>query len=621
MKRLLTFEDLTNFYANKYKKTVHFDASKTGEPIVVQTKGTIVFEKTDENEVTAGLTPVRLQSCHTDRNLNSSSISYEVMKNRFLPTFKNRPILGFIHDVDGEPCFYGHNMHIEETDNGEEIVYDEIPVGIIPETNNAELVYDEEAKHYNVFVDGYIFNEYTKAADILEEAKELSVSVELSLNEFSYNPKEKLLVIEDGYFSGVTILQCDDNGKEVKPGMAGSNIKLKDFSESNNSIFSSLTEEENSKIIEMQEKIAELEATLSRFNINTEIRKGGDTLNKELLENLLSKYAKTQEELTFEIEGLSDEELEAAFAKAFEVEEEPTSYEEKKLEDVVEEAVSEEGEPAALSDDVESVSEAQNNEPETEETVEETELDNTDEDGVSDDGDSEDFAKCKKKCEEDSEEDETNEEFKCEKKNEVAEFTKNFTLSMEDIRCGLYNLLFEVEQADNDCYGICQTFDVYFIYQSYCTGKTYKQAYSINGDNVAFEGSRIEVFAEYLTQEEKNQLQSMRANYSLVVDKLSKYEAAELKAEKEAIFADEAYADFIESDGFKTIRDNMDTYSVDELRNACELQFAKEVRANKNFALEKPVKEVKKAPAMFAFAKQEVNNEFLDSLLKTAKNK
>ena len=36
----------------------------------------------------------------------------------------------------------------------EEIVYDEVAVGIIPETNNAELVYDKENECYLLFLPG-----------------------------------------------------------------------------------------------------------------------------------------------------------------------------------------------------------------------------------------------------------------------------------------------------------------------------------------------------------------------------------------------------------------------------------------------------------------------------------
>ncbi|MFR7913758.1 hypothetical protein [Eubacterium ramulus] len=92
----------------KRKKSMTFSAEKNGEPLVFQVGGNLTFEENDDPTL-AGLCPVRLQACHTETNLNRSTISYETMENKLLPTFKNRPILGFIHDVDGKPQFYTHN--------------------------------------------------------------------------------------------------------------------------------------------------------------------------------------------------------------------------------------------------------------------------------------------------------------------------------------------------------------------------------------------------------------------------------------------------------------------------------------------------------------------------------
>lgn len=62
--------------------------------------------------------------------------------NEAIASFSNRPILGFIYsDDDGNPQFESHNMH---TDDDGAIVYDEIPVGIIPESCDAHLEFDEE---------------------------------------------------------------------------------------------------------------------------------------------------------------------------------------------------------------------------------------------------------------------------------------------------------------------------------------------------------------------------------------------------------------------------------------------------------------------------------------------
>lgn len=306
-KRLLFIEDLYDFYSTTYKRSTYFNAKESGKPLVVQVHGKVNFDEANTDK--EGLLPVHLQACHTELNLNGSNIDESVMTSA-LPSFSNRPILGFIHKVitaenpNGQWEFYSHNFH-EEND---EIVYDEIPVGIIPESCNAKLVYDEEKEKTYCEVDGYIFEEYSKAAEILQREKECFVSVEISIRELEYQAKEKYLNIKDFFFSGVTILGKTPEGKAVMPGMKNSNIKLADFSEKNNSLFSNYEE----KITELQKRLENLE---SHFD-NKNPKEGGN--EKNMFEKLLEKYGKTIEDITFEYEGLSDEELEAKFSAEFE---------------------------------------------------------------------------------------------------------------------------------------------------------------------------------------------------------------------------------------------------------------------------------------------------------------
>ena len=309
-KRLLYLEDLYDFYSNTYKRSTHFIAEKAGNPIVVHVHGKVNFNKSDKD--TEGLCPVHLQACHTNLNLNGSNISESVMQSA-LPSFSNRPILGYIHNVDGRWEFYSHNIH--EDENGE-IVYDEKPIGIIPESCNAQLVYDEDKKKTYCEVDGYIFEEYSKAAEILQREEECSVSVELSIRSLSYNAKAKYLDIEDFFFSGVTILGKTPEGNTVNPGMANSNIKLADFSIDNNSLFNDY----ESKMIEMQERLKKLESACfnkEQTTVQIQSKEGGTNNEMTKFEELLAKYGKTVEDITFEYAELSDEELEAKFAEIF----------------------------------------------------------------------------------------------------------------------------------------------------------------------------------------------------------------------------------------------------------------------------------------------------------------
>lgn len=524
-KRLLYIEDLYDFYSNKYKRSTKFSAEKTGEPLVVQVHGRVNFDESDKNK--DGLLPVHLQSCHTDLNVNGSNIDSSVME-AALPSFSNRPILGYIHKVttdenpEGQWEFYSHNMH--EDENGD-VVYDEYPIGIIPESCNAQLVYNEEKKKTYCEVDGYIFEEYSKAAEILQREEECSVSVELSIRELSYDAKQKFLNIEDFWFSGVTILGKTPQGNEVKPGMTGSNIKLADFSSKNNSLF----EDYESKMVELQARIENLETACfnkeQSSSVHTLTKEGGNEENMTKFEELLAKYNKTVEDVTFDYENLSDEELEAKFAEAF----------------------GEDNETDGENSEGNETSEPSNNG----EGESPSEPDGTD-------GEGQTFEK----------------------------MTRTFEISHDDIRYALYNLLASYEDADNEWYYITGVYDSYFVYENWDGGKIYGQKYTKDNDNVAFDGERYNLHKEYLTDSEYTEIQDMRSNYSSIVEELNTYKSAEVFADKMTVFDDEAYSEYLDTDEFKTLmsEESVNQYSKEELSEKADATLGKLVKKNKTFS-------------------------------------
>ena len=531
-KRLLYIEDLYDFYSNKYKRSTKFSAEKTGEPLVVQVHGRINFDESDKNK--DGLLPVHLQSCHTDLNVNGSNIESSVME-AALPSFSNRPILGYIHKVttdenpEGQWEFYSHNMH--EDENGD-VVYDEYPIGIIPESCNAQLVYDEEKKKTYCEVDGYIFEEYSKAAEILQREEECSVSVELSIRELSYDAKQKFLNIEDFWFSGVTILGKTPQGNEVKPGMTGSNIKLADFSSKNNSLF----EDYESKMVELQARIENLETACFNKEQNSSVRtlskEGGNKESMTKFEELLAKYNKTVEDVTFDYSELSDEELEAKFAEVF-------------------------GEDNNTDGDNSGDNTA--NEPSNDN---EGDGENTTEPEGTTDGDNEGEGQ------------------------NFENMTKTFEISHDDIRYALYNLLSSYEDADNEWYYITGVYDSYFVYESWDGGKIYGQKYTKDNDNVSFDGERYNLHKEYLTDSEYTEIQDMRSNYSSVVEELNTYKSAEVFEDKMTVFDDEAYSEYLDTDEFKALmsEDSVNKYSKEELSEKADATLGKLVKKNKTFS-------------------------------------
>ena len=101
-------------------------------------------------------------------------------------------------------------------------------------------------------------------------------------------------------------------------------------------------------------------------------------------------------------------------------------------------------------------------------------------------------------------------------------FSKTFELSHDDIRYALYSLLASYEEADNDWYWIISVYDTYFVYQG-CAGNYFGQKYKNENNNIAFDGERYELFAEFVTESEKAELESMRSNYSSILTELNSY--------------------------------------------------------------------------------------------------
>ena len=168
-------------------------------------------------------------------------------------------------------------------------------------------------------------------------------------------------------------------------------------------------------------------------------------------------------------------------------------------------------------------------------------------------------------------------------------FTKTFTveLSHDDIRYALYNLIGIYDEEDNDYYGIYAVYDSYFVMQGWCNNKFFKQGYSVDGENVALSGDRQEMFMMLLTESEKLEIEDMRKNYSALKEFKDNYDAAQIKAQKDEVFARDEYSEIVESEGFKDLVSNMDNYSVDELEVKCDLLFAAHEKSkHKSFAAE-----------------------------------
>ena len=521
--KILTLDNLYQFFVEQ-NKTVNFSSKDAGKPIVVTTNGFFEANETDMPE----MLKLELKVCHTDTNRNGSHISIENME-KAMPTLKYRPILAYIHELeDGTKDFYAHNVEFVENEDGEtEIVYTERQVGCFT-ADDPWLKYDKENDKIYVHAYAVIPEGYTEAADIIRRKGGTKVSCELIINELSYNAKEKYLDLIDFIFGGCTLLGVDEEGNEIGEGMLGARADITDFCH-------------KEPVYTFQDKMIEvldrLNTTLSNFNKNSE-EKGGVKMNK--FEELLAKYGKTAQDITFEIEGLSDEQLEAKFKEAFE-----DGYSES------------DDEPIATEEEA--------------------------------------CGKKKKECSEEGDDDDSDEddepvateEEACGKKKKKYSVDKNgntsvsFEISHEDIRGALFNLIGVYEEEDNEWYWITNVYDDYFIFENWDGNKLYKQSYSVDGDNVALSGDRQEMFKMILTESEKLAIDKMREDYASLEAKYNElktfkdnYDAAQLQAQKDAVFARGEYSVLAEDEAFKALVADADKFSVEEVENKAKSIFA-----------------------------------------------
>lgn len=519
--KILTLHHLAKFCEEQ--KFYSFNSKESGYTLTVSIPGIFEYEKDKSMQ---GLLFTKLKVCHTLLNRNGSYISEENMTKN-MPSLKYRPVLAYIHQLDsGEYDFHGHDIEEYEDENGViKYKYLERQVGSFT-ADDPYLEYDKDMDKTYVIATAVIPEEYTMAAEIIKKKKGTKVSCELCIEAFSYNAKEHYLDLEDFYFSGTTLLGKNKDGSEIEEGMLGSRLDIYDFSTEKNSIAAHVVE--NQKLIETLEK---LNTTLSNFTIQNN-QKGGTLVTK--FEELLEKYGITAEDVTFEYEGMSDEELEAKFAEIFEgssddgtneggaAEPEPTS--------------DGEGDEGATSDDDSSNDEF----TEQNESIEPREYSITMSDGS----------------------------------------VKTYELSLGDISSALNTLVNNTYSDTDNTWYFVNTYpdNSYVIMEDFWSGRAYKQSYTRDGDNFALSGDRVEVFANWLTKEEETSLAELRSNYSSIVSELNKFKAAEEKAKKDELLTSTDYSAINQTEEFKALINSHEELSFSELEAKCNeilLSYAK----------------------------------------------
>ena len=522
-KKILTEDDLLKFCQEQ--KFAKFSSKDTGYRLALKVPTTFEVDYTvDENH--RGMMRLKFRIFHTGLNRNKSYVSKEAAE-KAMNTIADRPVLAAIHQLeDGTWDFEGHEMEIVKDEKGnEELRYIESQVGSFS-SEPAFWEHDDNLDKDYVCAYAYISEEYTKACEIIRAKQGSKNSCELFIDELSYNAKEKYLELNDFYVNASTLLGSHDDGTEIQEGMEGSRADIADFSVNNNSV----KFDKDEKMIELLEN---LNKTLSNFNkeqtpVQTQSKEGGTNNKMTKFEELLAKYGKTVEDVTFDYTEMSDEELEAKFAEMFD-------------DDNSDGDNSDNGESGEPSNDGEGASDPDGNEG----------------GNIS--------------------------------KNEL--FNKLFEISFDEIRYALNNLCSVYRNDSEWCY-VSQVYENYFIMEDWDSDKYYKQSYEKDGDNISLSGERIEMFAMLLTESEKLSIEDMRSNYAALKEFKETTEKNELHAQKEAIINADNYSVLTEKDSegnyvnadFAELVKTIDNYSVEDFETKIKVMHSDYMSAHANFS-------------------------------------
>lgn len=505
MKKILTLEDLVAFCESG--KLTKFSSSESGRTLRVRVPAT--YSKLESDEYTLyGLVKIM----HTGRNRNRSNLTLSAM-NKCKSKLAYKPLLANFCEIDGVKDFTSHDFSIDEDGN---MVYEEYPIGCF--TNDPPKVeYDKEKDRYYLYGYCAIPREYTAAAEIIERKNGTKVSAELAINEMSYDAKEKELILEDVEIVGVTCLGTDpENGEQVEEGMEGARLDIADFS-----LEESLTTYDIKLLKELLDKYKYVE--------NFTLQKGEETMDNE--------------QLTLDFEG---ETSEAGISEQGAAESTPESTAEATAENAPETAEGGETAPETAEENGEQSA--------PEDAPEETPNEGSEEPA---EGGEENTPPV--------------EEFNTEFSAKVGDQIYTFKTSLQDELYALTQLVNDTyAESDNAYY----TVDAYsdskeVIMVDFWTGKAYKQHYAVRSGKYSLKGDRVSVHARYITDDEEKALDEMKSNYSVISDKLQKYEDEPKKME---ILNSEDYGFVASSDEFAKLKEQANHFdlSIEETKKKAD---------------------------------------------------
>jgi hypothetical protein len=349
----------------------------------------------------------------------------------------------------------------------------------------------------------------------------------------------------------------EDDGTEIGEGMLGSRADIADFSVENNSVFS-----QNEKVIEL---LSALNEKIDNLNINDKnLGKEEETLKKEFEENLEAEVEETPAEV-FEDDP----------KKKKKVEDDDTAV----IEPVEDDEPTDDNLGGGSNSGDNPIDSSVN--PESQTNSEETSTEESTQDDVQESGD----------------EDESGDH------EDVSYYSVKFSVDHGDVHKETFATLSEklgalsdlvnatYGETDGTWYSVDADEEKKLVYMhDWWFDKHYRQSYSVKKDVFSLVGDRVETYARYLTQDEINAFEQMRANYSAIETELAQYKA---EPEKLEVINSAEYAQIKDTDAFKKLaeRETYFSMTVDEVRAEADKQLLAYAKHNKiEFSSEEPEK-------------------------------
>lgn len=492
----------------------------------------VVFENIDQ--IDTRFQKVKIWLMHLGQNYNNSIFTKEAVEDA-IDTLKNTPILGYIEESRlGDKDFRGHEVELVVEGGELKTKYIGTALGVIPENCSPRFEtkkgdFDNDLEY--LVVDGLMWTKFEDGVNILNSHGEVSQSMELHDDYDGYWNDEGTFVFTRFSFYGACLL-----GQDVLPAMQKASVEV------------SFSANVNVYQEEIARKLEEFKLAFSNQDKEVE---------QVTIEELLAKYSTTVEALaekgidvmTFSIEDL-EVKLEDLFTETPEASGEGEGTQ-----------GSDNGEEGSGKGDTGSGSEGEG-EGEGQDFSQEGE---GDEGGGSGEGE-----------------------------GEPEKFTLSFELSHDDIRTKLYSGLDQhissATGADSDYSWnyIVAVYESYFITEDDYNQKFHMVGYNKDGDNIAL-GDVKEVFAMFLTSEEKGALELMRSSfdqYEKENKELKEFQANVLKGQHEAL-AEEVFSKFskLTEEDVADIRENVHNFTLEEIESKL---FERLGRKTANFTVAKP---------------------------------